>query len=209
MSEDSCSRAEGCPDLIRSAYGLRFLRAEPASLYNQGEMTAAMKTCIPHCGLEIRPVGDGELEAILNVYRQCEDFLALGPVATASVEMVMQDVQSSRKRGGLFCGVYDVDRLMIGILDYVPHHYDGNPSQASLELLMIAAPFRGRGIGEAVVQAVENEIRKDAAVTTILSGVQVNNPLAVKFWQKNGYCISSGPELMPDHTAVFRLRKDL
>jgi GNAT superfamily N-acetyltransferase len=74
---------------------------------------------------------------------------------------------------------------------------------------MIAASFRNQGIGKAVVKAVENEIRKDPQVTTILSGVQENNPLAVQFWHKNGYRIVSGPELLPDETTVFCLRKDL
>jgi hypothetical protein len=74
---------------------------------------------------------------------------------------------------------------------------------------MIALPFRRRGIGKAVVNAVESEIRKDSRITAIFSGVQVNNPPAIQFWQKNGYKIISGPELMPDQTTVFGLRKDL
>ncbi len=48
---------------------------------------------------------------------------------------------------------------------------------------------------------------KDAQVTAILSGVQVNNPQAVQFWQKQGYRIVSGPTLMPDQTTVLGLRK--
>jgi len=33
--------------------------------------------------LEIRPVTQSNLEAVLEVYRQCEDFLSLGPVGAA------------------------------------------------------------------------------------------------------------------------------
>ena len=80
---------------------------------------------------------------------------------------------------------------------------------AFIELLMIAAPFRNQGIGRAVVEAVEDEIRKDAGVSTILSGVQVNNPGAVRFWQRNGYRIASEPKLRPDQTTTVDLRKDL
>jgi ribosomal protein S18 acetylase RimI-like enzyme len=98
---------------------------------------------------------------------------------------------------------------MIGVLDFVPSGYKGNPTHAFLELLMIAAPFRNQGIGKAVVEAFENEIRKNEQVSTILSGVQVNNPQAVQFWQRRGYRIASGPELMPDQTTAFGLRKDL
>jgi ribosomal protein S18 acetylase RimI-like enzyme len=87
--------------------------------------------------------------------------------------------------------------------------FRGDSHTAFLSLLMIGAPFREYGIGKAVVQAIENEIRKDSQITTILSGVQVNNPRAVQFWQSNGYRIVSGPELMPDQTTAFSLRKDI
>lgn len=159
--------------------------------------------------LEIRPISPDEIEAVLNVYKQCEDFLALGPVATASIEMVQQDIAHSKREGGIFCGIYNASGEMIGVLDYVPRNYEGNPSHASLELLMIVEPYRNRGIGKAVVEAFKDEIRKDAAVRTILSGVQVNNPQAVRFWQRLGYRIVSGPRLMPDQTTAYALQKDL
>jgi ribosomal protein S18 acetylase RimI-like enzyme len=167
-----------------------------------------MVIAIPEHSLEIRPIDHHDLEAVLEVYKQCEDFLALGPVSTASMEMVLRDIESSRQEGGIFCGIYRADGKMIGIMDYVPSHYNGEPHAAFLELLMIAAPFRKQGIGTAVVEAIEAEIRKDAQVDTILSGVQVNNPQAIRFWQSNGYRVVSGPILHPDQTTAFDLRKD-
>lgn len=159
---------------------------------------------------QIRPITREELGDVLDVYRQCEDFLALGPVPVASMEMVLQDLEVSRHEGGIFCGIYGAASYqMIGVVDYVPHNFEGNPHHAFLSLLMIAAPFRQQRVGEAVVEAIEHEIRKDTQVTAILSGVQVNNPQAVKFWQKRGYRIVSGPTLRPDQTTVFGLRKDL
>ena len=157
----------------------------------------------------IRPITRDELAAVLGVYRQCEDFLALGPVSAASMAMVVQDVETSQHEGGIFCGIYTTDGEMIGVVDYVPSGFEGNPYLAHLSLLMIAVPFRQQGVGKAVVEAIEREIRKDARVTAILSGVQVNNPQAIKFWQKRGYRIVTGPTLMPDQTTVFGLRKDL
>ena len=159
--------------------------------------------------LEIRLITQDDLDAVLAVYRQCEDFLALGPVSTASMEMVLKDIEISKQEGGVFCGIYTPDGKMVGIADYVPNNWEGDPQAAFLSLLMIAAPFRGQGIGAAVVEAVENEIRKDARITMILSGVQVNNPQAIKFWQRQGYQIVSGPTLFPDQTTAFGLRKDL
>jgi ribosomal protein S18 acetylase RimI-like enzyme len=164
---------------------------------------------IRSCSFEIRPIVQDDLHSLLDVYRQCEDFLALGPVSTASMEMVINDLEISKNQGGTFCGIYAADGTLIGVVDYVPNNWEGDPHIASLSLLMIAAPFRGQGIGAAVVAAVEKEIRKDAQVTTIDSGVQVNNPQAIKFWQSHGYQIVSGPTLMPDQTTVFSLRKEL
>ena len=170
-----------------------------------------MMTTISHQGhtLDIRPVAPDDLTAVLDVYRQCEDFLALGPVSTASMAMVQADLERSRAEGGAFCGVYTPEGQMVGVVDYLPRGFDGNPHFAALSLLMIALPFREQGIGAAIVAAVEGEIRKDPGVTAILSGVQVNNPRAVQFWQKLGYHIVSGPKRMPDQTTAFELRKDL
>ncbi len=77
--------------------------------------------------VEIRPVGEDELDAVLGVYRQCEDFLALGPQPHASMEMVLDDVSHSRDEGGLFCGIFDAEGKMIGIVDFVPGMYRGRP----------------------------------------------------------------------------------
>lgn len=159
--------------------------------------------------LEIRKISLDDLESVLNVYRQCEDFLALGPVATASMEMVLKDIEISTEEGGIFCGIFTADEKIIGVVDFVPGDYMGDPQLAYLSLLMIAKFYRSRGIGEAVVEAVEAEIKRDPQVTAILAGVQVNNPQAVKFWQKHGYRIVSGPKLMPDQTTVFDLHKEL
>ena len=157
---------------------------------------------------EIRTITQDDLDAVLDVYRQCEDFLALGPEPTASMAMVLKDIEISQREGGVFCGVYATDGRMIGVVDFVPSNFEGDPHIAFLSLLMIAPSFRKQGIGTTIVELIENEIRKDAQVTAILSAVQVNSPQALQFWQKNGYRIVGGPELQPDQTTTFRLQKD-
>jgi ribosomal protein S18 acetylase RimI-like enzyme len=159
--------------------------------------------------LNIYPVTQDDLGEILEVYKQCEDFLALGSVATASMEMVLTDLKISKDIGGRFCGIHAPDGKMIGIIDYVPNDYKGDNGAAYLSLLMIALPFRNLGIGEAIVQAIEGEIKKDKSVTVIWSGVQVNNPKAIHFWQRMGYRIASEPKLYPDQTTAVDLRKDV
>lgn len=168
-----------------------------------------MKITIPAYSLEICPISQNDLDAALKVYKKCEDFLALGPISIASMEMVLKDFEISREEGGIYCGIYDVEGEMIGIIDYVPNNYKGNPAHAFLELLMIATPFRNQGVGKAVVKAIEDEIRKNESVKAILSGVQVNNPQAIIFWQRMGYRIVSEPKFYPDQTTAVDLCKYL
>lgn len=150
-----------------------------------------------------------QLDSVLAVYRQCEDFLALGPEPHASQEMILADLQSSQAEGGIFCGIYDLEGEMIGIVDFIPQGFEGSPQHAFISLLLIALPFRRSGLGKEVVSLVEAEIIRNAEVRSILSAVQENNPAALRFWQSNGYQIVSGPELRPDQTTVFYVRKDV
>lgn len=159
--------------------------------------------------ITLRPVTGSDLPAVLEVYRQCEDFLALGPEPHASPEMVAADLQLTNDEGGVFYGIYAPDDTLVGIVAYTASHYEGDPRLAFLGLLMIAAPYRSRGYGAAVVTQVETDVRSQPGLRTILSGVQVNNPAAIRFWQAHGYQITSAAEPMPDGTTVYRLRKDL
>ena len=160
----------------------------------------------------IRPVVEtqDELGRLLEIYRECEDFLALGPVAKASLEMVKADLEHSRSEGGLYCSIVDpASGEMVGVVDFVPRGFQGKDSLASLSLLMIAARERGKGLGEAVARAVEAEITKDRRISAIDAGVQVNNPKAIRFWQRMGYQIISEPRTMPDGTVCFQLLKKI
>jgi ribosomal protein S18 acetylase RimI-like enzyme len=157
----------------------------------------------------IRPITPGDLNAVFDVYRQCEDFLALGPQPRASMSMVEEDLRHSSAEGGVYCGIFNATGMLMGIVDVVPRLFEGRPDVAFLSLLMIAAPYRSRGLGAEVVQLVEAEIARDPDVTVIESGVQVNNPVAIRFWQRMGYVITSKPDPMPDGTTVFHLRKQI
>jgi ribosomal protein S18 acetylase RimI-like enzyme len=163
-------------------------------------------------GYNIRPIeqSEAELARVLAVYRQCEDFLALGPVATASAEMVAADLALSRQEGGTFCAIEAMESgEMVGVVDFVCAGFESDPELAFLSLLIIAAPHRNRGLGAAVVRGVEDAIRRDGRVRAIRSGVQVNNPDGIRFWQRMGYKIISGAEPQVDGTVAFRLWKKI
>lgn len=156
----------------------------------------------------IKRVDESNIDLILQVYKQCEDFLSLGPVPYASRQMVLDDLDLSREEGGVFCGIFVEDEI-IGVVDFVPGNYEGKPEEAYLALLMIAGPHRQKGIGREVVDAVEAEMLKNGSIKSIRAGVQTNNPPAIAFWQAVGYRIVSGPTLLPDTTTAFGLKKDV
>jgi len=157
--------------------------------------------------LVIKAIDESEIEDICRIYQGCEDFLALGPQPKASREMVMKDLEDSKRHNRSFCGIYDGHGGMVGIVDFARNGHGGRREWACLALLMIAKPHRRRGIGARVAGMVEREITKDPGVVWIDSGVQVNNAPAIAFWRKMGYEICGGPELMPDTTTVYHLRK--
>lgn len=156
----------------------------------------------------IREVGIAEIDEIFEVYKNCEDFLSLGPVSKASKQMVLDDFKISQEEGGIFCGIY-IQNKMVGVIDFVLSNFDGNPCHAYLSLLMISAFYRRQGLGMDVVKAVEEEILKNKSIKSILAGVQTNNQPAIAFWTAMGYKIVSEPRLMPDTTIAFKLQKDI
>jgi len=157
--------------------------------------------------LKIKTVKPDDKDDILEVYRQCEDFLTLGPQPKASLEMVIKDIDDAYNEGGVFQGIY-ISGKIIGVVSYIRKGFEDKLSNAFISLLMIIPPFRKKGIGTKIVNTVEKEIFMDKRVTTILTAVQVNNPEALRFWERNGYHIGGGPVTRPDGTTVFQLRRN-
>jgi ribosomal protein S18 acetylase RimI-like enzyme len=146
--------------------------------------------------------------ALLEVYTQCEDFLALGPQANASSQMVLADLEAAIIAGRQYLGIVILpSEQMIGVIDFLHGGLEGEPQCAFLELLMIARPFRNRGLGRQIVADFEAKIRNDRHITAIRLGVQENNPGALRFWQRSGYKIIRPARLQPDHTIAYLLEK--
>ncbi len=152
----------------------------------------------------VRLLRADDFEAVLGLYRQSEDFLALGPVPFASREMVLTDIRRSAGCGGLYCVIVDGAGATVGVLDFMP----GRPGNtAVLELLMIARNHRNRGHGRSVLHGLESYLREKYGTVQIESGVQTNNPAAIRFWKRNGFTIDSTPRAMTDGTVAFEMVK--
>jgi ribosomal protein S18 acetylase RimI-like enzyme len=160
-----------------------------------------------HCSIDM--VSESDLDAVLDVYRGCVDFLAFGPEPTASMRMVQSDLELSKTEGGTYCGIRDAAGRMIGVVDFVANDFEGIQDHGFLSLLIISASHRGMGIGTEVVAAVERKMVRECGVRTILSAVQTNNQRAIEFWQKMGFSVASEPQPQLDGTVTYRLRKDL
>jgi 8-oxo-dGTP pyrophosphatase MutT (NUDIX family)/ribosomal protein S18 acetylase RimI-like enzyme len=168
-----------------------------------------MTVFVSNDDFSIHEIRSDDLESVLAIYRVSEDFLALGPEPHASMVMVEEDIKSSHQDSGLYCGIYDSGRRMVGVVSFIPWGFGGRKKYAYISLLMIAQPFRKQKIGSQIVSLIEEEVHRKYQATLIGTSVQVNNPKALKFWNKNGYQISGGPELQPDQTIVFHLQKEL
>lgn len=154
-------------------------------------------------GLQIRPISEDGLASTLGVYRQLEDFLALGPVPTASMKMVMIDIANSRAHDGIYCGIWDQSGVQIGVLDFCLEADKG----ATLSLLMISKSYRNRGHGKRIVLCLESYLKRKYGIEEIRSGVQVNNTGGIIFWRKMGFEISNTPMDMGDGTVAYEMRK--
>ncbi|MBN2351726.1 MAG: GNAT family N-acetyltransferase [Spirochaetales bacterium] len=157
-------------------------------------------------GFTVRPVTDDDIPSVLEVYRRCEDFLALGPVPCTSLEMVTTDIAHSKEVGGFYCGIRDDTDEIVGVLDFIPKYKRG---RAFLSLLMIASAHRRRGLGTALLAALESHLMLTAGAKVIESGVQVNNEAGISFWKKRGFRIGRRARHMADGTTAYQMSKHI
>lgn len=162
----------------------------------------------------LRPIDQNAMPELLELYRQCQDFLALGAEAKASPEMVRRDLRTSQSEGGTYNGIYDLQGKLVGVLDVIPDSFRGDPEKAFIELLMIDEAHRGQGLGSAVLAALENRLKTyitqtGGPVTTLLAAVQVNAPRAQHFWETHGFRAISRPALQIDGTVTVMMEKKL
>ena len=163
----------------------------------------------PICQIKLSPLTEADIEAVFEIYRQCQEFLALGPQPEASREMVLRAVQDSDSKHGVYYGIYLLSSDMVGVLDMLPLEIENQVDSVNLNLLMITPQYRRQGIGTQVLRVIESEVYKKTGISQFTTSVQVNNPDARRFWEKNGYSAFSEPELQPDSTKVVHLKKAL
>jgi RimJ/RimL family protein N-acetyltransferase len=156
--------------------------------------------------LTVREFEPPDSAAVLSVYKESEDFLSLGPVPAASMEMVIADMEHSAAANGRFCVIQRADGEVVGVLDFSAH---AAGDTALLSLLMISRQHRNKGYGSAVVDALELYLHGMYRVRTIEGGVQTNNPGAMRFWRSRGFLIGTVGRLHEDGTTACEMKKNL
>ena len=158
--------------------------------------------------ISIRLYKNEDKNDVFSVYKECEDFLSLGPLPIASNNMVEEDLRYSINNNGRFCVILYGDRV-IGIVDYIPFGYKDKLDNSYISLLMVAKNYRNKGIGSVALIKVEEIIKKNLNIKNIYTSVQTNNTKALLFWIRQGYIRISEAELQEDTTIVYHFKKDI
>ena len=156
--------------------------------------------------LKVTTIGKRESSALLEVYKQCEDFLALGPVPVASLGMIQKDRADSRRQGGQYCAIRNGQDVLVGVIDFAVTE---RTNSCFLELLMIAAPWRNKGYGRTVVTCLDQYLKRSYGIQRMNAAVQTNNPKGIRFWKRLGYDVSNEPRDQPDGTVTYEMTKML
>ena len=145
------------------------------------------------------------INAILEVYIESEDFLSLGPKNKASIEMVNSDINYSKSHGYKYYEI-KIENETIGICDFCISGFEDIEENGYINLIMIKENKRNMGYGKLILGNIEKEIAH-CKTNKIIAFVQTNNMKAIKFWENNGYQKTSNEILNEDMTIVYRMEK--
>jgi len=154
----------------------------------------------------LRLAGPEDFAALLEVYRQNADFLALAGL-TADEALLREDLAHFAALGAE-TWVIEKDAQTAGLAAWIPAGYEGRPEQAYLELMMIGRPWRSQGLGSQVMLALQARLRENGC-RVLFAHVQVNNPRGQAFWLRCGFRVEGEAQAQPDGTVTVRLRLDL
>lgn len=144
--------------------------------------------------LTIKPVTDDDAEAVLMVYEQCADYLALQTPEVPSVAMVQSDLATTARNAGIFAGIFRRESNdLIGVISFVPKNFRGQYDYAFVLNVMIRVSDRRRGYGTEAYRAVEELIFSNAEVKRIGTLLLPQHEPAYAFAEKLGFERAGGP----------------
>jgi len=133
---------------------------------------------------EIRPLTACKLDSAVQVYRHSGEGYRAGSVTG---QTVLEDMDLSRAEGGIFCGIYNQEDDLVGVVDFVPAGFSGLPDSACVRSLKISAEFQGKGWAGKTLERLEEELKKDGSLKWIWSCFRDDCPDWKEFSTRHGY----------------------
>lgn len=135
---------------------------------------------------EIRPATPGDHAQILAIWNPIfRDTLVTFASVEKTPETLAEYIDTRRARGREFFVAVDGDEVL-GFASYDQFRGGDGYVHAMEHTVILAEGARGRGIGRAIMAAVEDDARAKGA-HTMVAGISAGNPNAVPFHAAVGY----------------------
>jgi RimJ/RimL family protein N-acetyltransferase len=144
--------------------------------------------------LLIKPLTSSQAEAVWNVYKQAADYLELQTTEPLSLAMARSDIEAASLRGSEFVGLFErTSNELIGVADFVPKNFRGQPDYAWLNVLLIRQSNRRQGYGTEAYRVIEEYIFDDPVVTRIGQALLPQFEPSLRFAEQMGFERAGGP----------------
>ncbi|WP_456409681.1 N-acetyltransferase family protein [Oceanithermus sp.] len=138
---------------------------------------------MPTRTVQLHPITSGDAEAIQRVYAQSPghfERIGIEVPVLADVEREVDTILSDPQRRAYL--IRDGEQA-VGYLDLKQRY--PSEGEATVTLILIAEPYRGRGYGRTAIADLEAMLAHDTQ--RLYAAVYGHNPGAVAFWKKLGY----------------------
>lgn len=136
--------------------------------------------------LNFRPAGLADAAAVHRIYQATPEYFEILSFPTPSLGECATEISLALADPNREVTLIEVDGQPVGLLD-VKLDFPGE-RDATVNLLLIAGPWQGRGLGKAAMRWLEERLlgRSDR----VLAGIYLQNTRAARFYENLGYRFS-------------------
>ena len=152
-----------------------------------------------------RILGESDVDIILELCRGNPQFYESIP-AQPTAEEIRNDITVTPPGIGpedkYYFGFFE-ERELVAVMDLIDGYPD--PETAYIGFFMMNRKYQGRNIGSAIIGETADRLR-EMGKTTIMLGIDKENPQSVHFWKKNDFAVIREAD-MGGWTALVAERK--